>query len=128
MSGFNPFWRRVTQRIRQQGVLPVFAIGNEGIGTSRSPGNYPEALSVGAIDFDNRIAGFSSSIRFNRPEEPEQPNVVAPGVDVFSARPGGGGQFMSGTSFRRKLMKAEIDPRLLAQVEQAGTRVKSRRW
>ncbi len=96
--GFTPFFLAVTQRLRDRGVLPVFAIGNEGVGTSRSPGNYAEALSIGAIDRKDEVAGFSSSITFQRPAEPDQPNVVAPGVDVVSAKPGGGVQTMSGTS------------------------------
>lgn len=96
--GYTPFLVAVTRRLREQGVLPVFAIGNEGPGTSRSPGNYSEALSVGAVDSRLRMAYFSSSIEFNRPDEPRQPNVVAPGVAVISARPGGGGQSMDGTS------------------------------
>ncbi len=96
--GYTPFFIDVTRRLRQSGALPVFAIGNEGPNTSRSPGNYPEALSVGATNNVCRVASFSSSIRFNRKVEPEQPNVVAPGVDVISAKPNGGVQAMSGTS------------------------------
>ncbi|MGH2354752.1 MAG: S8 family peptidase, partial [Chloroflexota bacterium] len=95
---YTPFLLAVTQRLRQRGVLPVFAIGNEGPGTSRSPGNYAEALSVGAVDRYGMVAPFSSSITFNRSIEPNQPNVVAPGVAVVSAKPGGGVQSMDGTS------------------------------
>lgn len=84
--------------LRDNGVLPVVAIGNEGPGTSRSPGNYPTALSVGAHDRDGVIAGFSSSQRFQRRHHPLTPDVVAPGVDVVSAGPGGGWQTLSGTS------------------------------
>jgi subtilisin family serine protease len=96
--GYNPTFLTITRRLRQQGVLPVFAIGNEGPGTSRSPGNYPETLSVGAIDRRRRVAPFSSSIHFNRDIDPDQPDVVAPGVNVISARPGGGYMSMDGTS------------------------------
>lgn len=98
IRGFTPFAVAITQRLRQQGVLPVFAIGNEGPNTSRSPGNYAEALSVGAIDYRRHMAPFSSSIVFNRPEEPDQPNVVAPGVNVYSAKVGGGSLILNGTS------------------------------
>lgn len=84
--------------LRDNGVLPVVAIGNEGPGTSRSPGNYPKALSVGAHDRDGAIAGFSSSQRFQRRSHPLTPDVVAPGVDVVSAGPRGGWQTLSGTS------------------------------
>jgi len=96
--GFTPAFQDVTQSLRDQGVLPVFAIGNEGVGTSRSPGNYAEALSVGAHDRQNQVADFSSSITFKRPNEPNQPNVVAPGVSVLSAKPGGGVRSLDGTS------------------------------
>jgi subtilisin family serine protease len=96
--GYSPFFLDVTQRLRDEGVLPVFAIGNESVGTSRSPGNYPQALSVGAHDRHGQVADFSSSITFNRPDEPNQPNVVAPGVSIVSAKPGGGVRSLDGTS------------------------------
>jgi subtilisin len=96
--GYTPFFTDVMRRLRENGVLPIIAIGNEGLGFSRSPGNYPEALSLGAIDSNDHIARFSSSIRFNRDIEPYQPDCVAPGVNVVSAKPGGGVQAMSGTS------------------------------
>jgi len=96
--GYDPSFLVITRRLRQLGMLPVFAIGNEGIGTSRSPGNYPETLSVGAIDQNRRVAAFSGSVRFNRDQDPNQPDVVAPGVGIISAKPGGGYQLMDGTS------------------------------
>jgi len=84
--------------LRDNGVLPVIAIGNEGPGTSRSPGNYPRSLSVGAHDERGAVAPFSSSCRFQRRLQPLTPDVVAPGVDVISARAGGGWQALDGTS------------------------------
>jgi subtilisin family serine protease len=44
------------------------------------------------------VAAFSSSVRFNRDQDPIQPDVVAPGVHIISAKPGGGYQSMDGTS------------------------------
>ncbi len=79
-------------------MLPVFAVGNEYAGSSRSPGNYSEALSVGAFDKKGRVADFSSSQRFDRTVDPIVPDLVAPGVDIVSAKPGGGYQSMDGTS------------------------------
>src|SRR5262249_44538241 len=67
-------------------------------GTSRSPGNYAEPLSVGAVDKQGAVAAFSSSVTFDRPDDPDVPNVVAPGVGIVSARAGGGLQSMDGTS------------------------------
>jgi len=99
--GFRGWWedfRPLVRLLRARNVLPVFAVGNEGPGTSRSPGNYPEVLSVGAVDRAGRVAGFSSSQRFRRLRDPVVPDLVAPGVDVISAKPGGGYQAMDGTS------------------------------
>ena len=84
--------------LRANRVLPVIAVGNEGPGTSRSPGNYPRALSVGAYDEQGEVADFSSSQRFVRRSQPLVPDVVAPGADVVSAGPNGGWQTLSGTS------------------------------
>ena len=99
--GFRGWWEDfipIIQILRSQNVLPVIAVGNEGAGTSRSPGNYPNVLSVGAHDNHKFVASFSSSQRFKRGKDPIVPDVIAPGVDVISARPGGGYQTMDGSS------------------------------
>jgi subtilisin family serine protease len=88
----------IMQLLRSRGVLPVVAVGNEGPGTSRSPGNYAEVLSVGATGPDRVLPRFSSSQRFVREKDPIVPDLVAPGVDVISAVPGGEFKSMSGTS------------------------------
>jgi subtilisin family serine protease len=84
--------------LRARGVLPVIAVGNEGPGTSRSPGNYSEALSVGAVTTSLAVADFSSSQQFDRTADPIVPDLVAPGVDIISAVPGNRYKRMSGTS------------------------------
>jgi len=99
--GFPGYWTEflsITQLLRSRGMLPVFAIGNEGPGTSRSPGNYAEALSVGACTKSGTVPRFSSSQRFVRTRDPLTPDLVAPGQGVVSAAPGGGWQSMDGTS------------------------------
>jgi subtilisin family serine protease len=96
--GFTEDFLVITQILRDRGVLPVFAVGNEGPGTSRSPGNYAEALSVGAMDSPGAVADFSSSRRFDRQDDPLVPDLVAPGVAVVSAMPGGKLQEMDGSS------------------------------
>jgi subtilisin family serine protease len=98
LRGYHEDFLPVIQLLRARGLLPVFAVGNEGPGTSRSPGNYVEALSVGACDENDQVAGFSSSQRFQRPNNPLVPDLVAPGTDVISCVPGGGYAQMSGTS------------------------------
>ena len=65
-------------------VLPIVAIGNDGPGIVRAPGDFPETLSVGAVDFDKQPAFFSGggiSPLTNRSE----PNIVGYGVDVLSS-------------------------------------------
>jgi subtilisin len=96
--GFIEDFIPITQILRARNILPVIAVGNEGPGFSRSPGNYPEALSVGAIDANKMVAPFSSSQQFVRNVEPRVPDIVGPGVDIISAKPKGGFQLMSGTS------------------------------
>ena len=99
--GFRGWWQDflpLTQLLRRINILPVFAVGNEGPGTSRSPGNYWQALSVGAVDKEMKVPNFSSSQRFKRKRDPVVPDLVAPGVDIVSARTGGGYQMMDGSS------------------------------
>jgi subtilisin len=99
--GFRGWWEDfipITRILRRRQVLPVFAVGNEGPGTSRSPGNYPQALSVGAMDRNHTVAWFSSSQEFVRRTAPLVPDLIGPGVGVTSAKPGGGWQDMDGTS------------------------------
>jgi subtilisin family serine protease len=96
--GWMPSFISVIQALRQNDVVPVIAVGNEGPGTSRSPGNYVESLSVGACDENGDVAYFSSSQTFQRAQDPLVPDLMAPGVNIISAKPGGGFQMMDGTS------------------------------
>lgn len=82
--------------IERYSILPVVAIGNENHGNSSSPGNAPSAFSVGAAEKMSggklEVAFFSSGATLVFPgEEPNalvtKPNVVAPGVQVFSCIP-----------------------------------------
>jgi subtilisin family serine protease len=84
--------------LRASGVLPVCAVGNSGPGTSSSPGNYDLVLSVGGCDAHREVDRNSSSQWFARADDPLVPDLVAPGVDVISARPGGGYQSLDGSS------------------------------
>jgi subtilisin len=76
------------KKLLDKGVFPVFAIGNEGPGTSRSPANYPQALSVGAVDAQGNVDPSSSSEAFPRKVNPLVPDLVTPGVDIVSANAG----------------------------------------
>lgn len=99
--GFPGWWTEflgLTKILRARGILPVFAVGNEYAGRSRSPGNYWQAVSVGACNKDAEVSDFSSSQLFKRKKDPIVPDLVAPGEGIISAKPGGGYQSMDGTS------------------------------
>jgi bacillopeptidase F len=106
-------WWNAIDNCEAVGVVTTWSAGNEGPGGT-SIGSPPDrattfynATSVGAVDATNfgwpyPIAGFSSRgpTGCNVPAERKiKPEVVAPGVDVYSSVPGGGySQSFSGTS------------------------------
>jgi len=98
LRGFTPAFQVVVDALRKNNILPVIAVGNEGPLTSRSPGNYPNVVSVGAMDKSDIVADFSGSQTFNRPDDPLVPDLAAPGVDVVSCGPKKSYVQMSGSS------------------------------
>lgn len=98
LRGFTPAFQVIVDALRSAGILPIIAVGNEFANSSRSPGNYENVLSVGAIDADDYVANFSSSETFNRLVDPTVPDIVAPGVDILSSIPGNRYRRMNGTS------------------------------
>jgi subtilisin family serine protease len=85
----SPALRQAVRYAAAMGAVVVAAAGNSG-GAVGYPGACPEAIAVGASDADDRAAAFSS----------RGPEIafIAPGVDVVSARLGGGFASYSGTS------------------------------
>jgi subtilase family serine protease/subtilisin family serine protease len=87
------------QALRASGIVPVFASGNSGPdpSTTLAPGSYATSFTVGATDFADDIAEFSS-------QGPSQcdggikPDVSAPGVAILSTLPGGIHFELDGTS------------------------------
>jgi len=99
LRGYDPQFQTVMRILAQRGILAVIAIGNEGPQTSRSPGNYVEALSVGALDDKDSVWLDSSSQSLLKPPPPRVvPDVVAPGVGIWSCAVGGGYRQSTGTS------------------------------
>lgn len=96
--GYINSFRHVITDIRKTGCLPVCAAGNYYEGSTISPANYEHALSIGALGTDLRVAPFSSSERMRRLSDAIVPDLIAPGVDVTSAVPGGRYAQASGTS------------------------------
>ena len=94
-------WWKLVETWRALGILPVFAAGNSGSEADSmvSPGGFPHSFAVGATDNNDEIAYFSSRGPIEWMGELFiKPDVTAPGVKVYSAKPGGGYQYLSGTS------------------------------
>lgn len=84
--GVDPIEETVNRLSADTGTLFVIAAGNEGDGASTvgSPGSADAALTVGAVDQDSKLAGFSS--RGPRVGDGAvKPDVTAPGVDITAA-------------------------------------------
>jgi len=97
-NGYLTTFQSDLQALQAAGIFAVFSNGNGGPdgGTVGSPASLPEAFAVGASDADDEVAYFSS--RGPSPWGEIRPHVVAPGVGVRSALPGGAYGEMYGTS------------------------------
>lgn len=98
LRGYREEFLQLMKTLRAHGILPIIASGNEGPGTSRSPGNYDLCLSVGMSDTQDEVNADSSSQHFNRDLDPYVPDIVGPGVDTLSAMPGKKFGLKTGTS------------------------------
>lgn len=100
--GKNEFLRQIVQNWRAAGIFPVFSGGNTsrtnngGAGSVTSPGNYPEAFAVGAIDENDILGDFS--LWGPSPYNEVKPDISAPGVKVRSSVPGSRYEENAGTS------------------------------
>ncbi|WP_020136587.1 S8 family peptidase [Streptomyces sp. 351MFTsu5.1] len=84
--GEDPVEAAVNALSKSTGMLTVAAAGNEGpdAGTVGSPGAAESALTVGAVDGEDRMADFSST--GPTADSALKPDLTAPGVDIVSAR------------------------------------------
>ena len=91
-----------TQALRSAGVMVVAAAGNSGGGCSsvfQSPGTYKQVLTVGSTQLDAANTIASSSGRGPSTYDGSiKPDVVAPGVGIYSTYPTNGYASLSGTS------------------------------
>ncbi|WP_030327799.1 S8 family serine peptidase [Micromonospora parva] len=91
--------RPATAALDAAGIFVVAAAGNTGpwcASIDDPPAPYPDVLTVGAVDAQRRVAEFSS--RGPVPGGSGKPDVLAPGVGVVSAMPGGTYAALDGTS------------------------------
>ncbi|WP_158845784.1 S8 family peptidase [Saccharothrix deserti] len=107
-DGSDPMSQAVNRLTEQSGALFVVAAGNSGPDdqTIGSPAAADAALTVGAVDRSDNLAGFSSRGP-RRQDNAIKPDITAPGVDIVAARakngtmgtPAGDGHVaLSGTS------------------------------
>ena len=90
-GGFSQITSDIYKEIYENdGVLVVAAAGNSGPGIVGYPASYDSVLSVGAVDSNKNIAGFSQTN--------DQVELVAPGVAVKSTQPNNSYVSWSGTS------------------------------
>jgi thermitase len=97
----------------RHGSVVIAAAGNDGSSATDYPAGYPEAVSVAAVDDSGGHAWFSNAN--------DDVEVAAPGVDVLSAKLGGGYVRESGTSMATPhaagaaALEWEVHPRSAAQ-------------
>ncbi|AXG81990.1 1,4-dihydropyridine esterase [Streptomyces paludis] len=84
--GTDPLEAAVKKLSAEHDILFVVAAGNEGpdANTISSPGSSTSALTVGAVDGKDRIAGFSSVGPTSNGSL--KPDITAPGVDIVAAK------------------------------------------
>lgn len=91
--------RAAAELCRRRGVLMVAAAGNEGCDCLHLPAALPNVLTVGAHD-----AGGAPVESSNFGGAYQSQGIVAPGVSILGAAPGGGYARRSGTSFAAPLV------------------------
>jgi len=99
----SEFMREASETLRREGVVMAVSAGNSGPACSsvnRPPGHMASVFTVGASNTNaNTIANFSSRgpIRLDNSNR-RKPDIVAPGVAVWSSVSNGGYASYSGTS------------------------------
>ena len=103
----NEWFVEVAKTWRDNGILAVFAAGNQaagepvpGLGTIANPGNMPNVFAVGANDINKKLGTFSKKgpSAFESIKDKIKPDVVAPGVQVRSVDASGNYVSWNGTS------------------------------
>jgi bacillopeptidase F len=110
------FWQAI-DNVEAVGVAVVFAAGNEGpdpytlrLPADRSSSPY-NSFSVGAVaisDSGFEIAPFSSRGPSRCDSTKAKPEIVAPGVEIYSTYPNGQYRIMSGSSMAAPIVSAAV--------------------
>lgn len=72
------------------GCIFITSMGNTSRNETNYPAGYQSVIAVGATDAHDEVASFSTTGNYM--------SVCAPGVEIYSTMPGGGYDYLSGTS------------------------------
>jgi hypothetical protein len=95
---YSPIFADVIARLRFLHIELFAAIGNSGTDATGSPGNYPDVNAFGAHDRNLHLWQGNSYGEIQEHPHVHKPDFLAPGVNVRTARSGGGEHYMTGTS------------------------------
>lgn len=123
--------RPAVEALTAAGIFVVTAAGNTGSrcgSITDEPATDPGAFAVGAVDDEQRVAGFSSR---GPVAGADKPDAVAPGVDILSALPGGGYGPLDGTSMAAPHVAGVValmwsaGPRLVGDIDRTADILRS---
>ncbi|MGE5605968.1 MAG: S8 family peptidase [Bacteroidota bacterium] len=106
---------RATSIAWKNGIVVCTAAGNDGprAGTINTPGINPKVITVGNLDHrrtvifdDDRVHPTSS--RGPTRDKIKKPDLLAPGTNIISLRPGGGYRSLTGTSMAASIVSGAI--------------------
>jgi cyanobactin maturation PatA/PatG family protease len=103
---------RAVQLCKDHNVLIVAAAGNDGCECLHVPASLPTVLAVGAMNDQGKPIDFS-----NWGEKYQNQGILAPGEHILGAKPGGGTQKLSGTSFATPIVSGVAALLLSLQVQ-----------
>ncbi|HBE19480.1 MAG TPA: peptidase S8 [Cyanobacteria bacterium UBA11149] len=103
---------RAVQLCHDKNILIVAATGNDGCECFHVPAAIPTVLAVGAMDEEGKPIDFS-----NWGNAYKYKGILAPGVNILGAKPGGGTNRLSGTSFATPIVSGIAALLLSLQLE-----------
>jgi len=80
----------VDYAVIDNGCIFITSMGNSSRNETNYPAGYQSVIAVGSTDAHDKIASFSTT--------GDHMSVCAPGVEIYSTMPGGGYDYLSGTS------------------------------